>query len=250
MATEQDLYRFHCENLRHVSRGMDRIQLTIRRAISSSDDLTTESLVRLYALLVGTWAECRLKKALYEPSGFDAAARNLILSAQTQHDCWKATVEAAFRKRFKVAAATLDKNSIPFTAAARYAEALELLETELRPIIELRNKLAHGQWRYLLTNDGTDVSTTQMAAFARENFLTLQYKRDLLAHLASLINDLVVSVAFDRDFDDHHRLITYTQNRLRRQKYQNYVAKLRARYARGKAARTRLPTQSSPSTPG
>ena len=226
--------------------GMDRIQLAIRRAISTSDQPTTASFVPLFALLIGAWAECRLKKVLYEPSGFEAAARTAIFSVRSQYDRWTAALGAAFRKRFGVATAALNKNSMPFTAAARYDEARELLETELRPIIELRNRFAHGQWKYLLTDDEAGVSTSQMAVFARENFLTLQYKRDLLQHLASLINDLVASTVFDRDFDAHHRLIMHTRSRLRRQKYPDYVGRLQAKYARGRTARNASPLPDLP----
>ena len=44
-----------------------------------------------------------------------------------------------------------------------------LLEAELRPVIELRNKFAHGQWSYILTNDEEDVNSKQMASFVGKN---------------------------------------------------------------------------------
>ena len=230
MRSQSDLYRFHCENLRRVSTGVDRIASASRRAIATSDSTTLESLIRLYALLVGTWAECRLKKLLYEPS----ADRAVIRGVMPQYDKWCMTVELAFRKHYDVKRAALNSSSLPFTAAARYAESLDLLKTELRPLIELRNSFAHGQWAYFLTNDEEEVNTDRMSAFKKENLLTLQYKRDLLTHLADLVNDLVVSKAFDRDFDFHHKLIAHARDRLAKQEYSAYEVRLRDRYSRGR----------------
>ena len=237
MRSQSDLYRFHCENLRQVGTGMDRVASVSRRAIATSDSTTLKSLIRLYALLVGAWAECRLKKLLYEPSGFSDADRKQVRAVSTQYDKWCITVELAFRKHYDVKKAALNSSSLPFTAAARYAESLKLLKTELRPLIELRNSFAHGQWAYFLTNDEEDVNTDQMSAFKKENLLTLQYKRDLLIHLASLVNDLVVSAAFDRDFDLHYKPIAYARDRLANQQYSDYEVRLKDRYARGKASR-------------
>lgn len=232
MRTPSDLYRFHCENLRQVGVGLDRTALQLRRAISSADAITEASLLRLYALLLGSWAECRLKKVLYEPTGFNDIERGDIRRLDSQIDRWIGAVERAFRKRFGVSKAPLDPSTLPFAAAARFREANVLLNDQLRPVIELRNKFAHGQWAYLLTNDEEEVSSAQMANFKRENFLSLQIKRDLIAYLAAVVNDLVVSSAFDRDFDYHHKLIGYAQQRLSIQRYEDYCSRIRARRKR------------------
>jgi hypothetical protein len=237
MRTQAELYRFHCANLREVTRGLERVEPNARRAISSRDEATLHALIRLYALLLGAWAECRLKKLLYEPSGFDAAERTRIRALPDQHSRWNVTVEIAFRKRFNLPHAAISSTTIPFTAAARYSECQLLLQDQLRPVIELRNKFAHGQWAYLLNNNEDDVSTAQMGAFKQENLMTLQCKRDLINHLAALINDLVVSVAFDRDFDAHYVRIAHTRSRLSTQAYSDYANRLRARYSRGKVLR-------------
>ena len=237
MRTESELYRFHSANLREVSRAIERVEIAARRAIATVDEVTLRALIRLYALLLGAWAECRLKKLLYEPSGFDQGDRTKIQEVSDQHGRWRTTVEMSFRKRFNLPHAAINSNTIPFTAAARYTECQQLLQDQLRPVIELRNKFAHGQWAYLLNNDENDVSSAQMAAFKQENLMTLQFKRDLINHLAALINDLVVSVVFDRDFDSHYARIAHTLSRLAHQRYVDYANRLQARHSRGKILR-------------
>lgn len=235
MLSDTDLYRFHCANLNQVGLGLERVALVTRRSIAVSDQTTTSTMTPLYALLLGAWAECRLKKLLYESSGFDKSTRDEIRSLSTQSLKWKTSVEKAFRKRFKVLKAPISKSNVPFTTAARYKECQELLDNDLSPIIELRNRFAHGQWVYPLTNDEEKVNNLQIAAFKKENLLTLQYKKSLISNLANLVNDLVASAAFDRDFDKHYNLISQTRTRMQKQTYSTYVDRLKQRHAKGKA---------------
>lgn len=65
MKTPDKLYKFHVANLREVDRAMEKIARSLRLAIKTEDDLTTSAFMRLYALLLGAWAECRLRKLLY-----------------------------------------------------------------------------------------------------------------------------------------------------------------------------------------
>jgi hypothetical protein len=59
----------------------------------------------------------------------------------------------------------------------------EMLAKDLSSIIELRNKLAHGQWVYPLNNDSNDVAQEQMDALRVENLLSLQFKNGCTFHV-------------------------------------------------------------------
>lgn len=124
---------------------------------------------------------------------------------------------------------------MPFTAFAQY-EALEALITnQIKPVIELRNRLAHGQWFYLLSSDEENVSSELMAAIRKENLMSLQFKRDLLEYTSALINDLMVSaVAFDRDFNKHYKLVENTKLNLKNRLYSEYEQMLRRKLETGK----------------
>lgn len=108
------------------------------------------------------------------------------------------------------------------------------MSTHLRPIIELRNKLAHGQWRYTLTNDELGISVSEMRAVRHENSLTIKLKHTLLLHLVDVVHDLVVSEpTFARDFDDHFRRLEAARIDLENSTFSKYEAQLKARHARG-----------------
>jgi len=111
-----------------------------------------------------------------------------------------------------------------------------MLTYDLRSIIELRNKLGHGQWVYPLNSNCDDVAQEQMDALRGENLLHLQFKQKLIISLSAAINDLVVSQpTFERDFDGHFHAIIEMRRNLKTRNYKDYVANMRRKYERGKA---------------
>jgi uncharacterized protein with von Willebrand factor type A (vWA) domain len=115
-----------------------------------------------------------------------------------------------------------------------------MLTNDLRPIVQLRNKLAHGQWVYPLNDAGKDIAQAQMDALRVENLLSLQFKKSLISALSDAIHDLVVSrPTFERDFDRHFRVIVETRRNLQTREYSSYAKVLRDKYKRGK---TKKPT--------
>jgi len=232
------LYKFHVDNLREIDRAMQRVARSLRAAISQNDAITMSSYMRLYALLLGAWAECRLRKLMYEPHGFDESDRNTISGESTQLKQWQKSVELAFRRQYNIPKAALSVDTLPHSAHARYVTLSNMLQNDLGSIIELRNKLAHGQWVYPLNSDGNDIAQNQMDALRVENLLFLQFRKGLLESLSTAIHDLIVSKpTFERDFDDHLRVITELQRNLKKRDYATWAAGLRQKYLRGKANR-------------
>ena len=115
------LYKYHVSNLRSIDIAIKNTAISSRRAIAEKNHKSTDSFVRLYAFLLGAWAETRLKKLLFEPTGFQETERQLILSQTTQLDKWQKAVEVAFRKQYDVPSAPFTEHTLPFTAFARYS---------------------------------------------------------------------------------------------------------------------------------
>jgi hypothetical protein len=218
------LYLHHVENLREIELAIGHTARLARSAIASCDpQQSLQSLLRLYTFLVGVWAECRLRKLLHEEFGFTDAERSLIMEKQTQLEQWQATVDLAFRKHHKVTKAPLNERTLGVAHAARRAALHDVLNNELRIVIEIRNKLAHGQWVYPLNNDGTAVEPDKYKLINKENLQSLQFKFDLVRHLSDATHDLVVSpTTFERDFEVHFRRLFQVQTNLRTKDYKKY----------------------------
>ena len=109
----------------------------------------------------------------------------------------------------------------------------------MRIIIEIRNKLAHGQWIYPFNDKGTDVEQGKYVLINKENLLSLEFKFAMLGHLANAVHDLVVSPkTFERDFDSHFRKLFQAQTNLRTRDYAKYAQALVDSRQRARAKRS------------
>ncbi len=224
MPSPPNLYKFHVANLREIEKAVKDVSLLARATIRNGSSSTNlRSLIKLYALVLGCWAESRLKKLLHERGGFDVQERNEILSAHTKLDEWKALVDVAFRKHHNMGNSDINKISIGVAHFARYQVLYEILNQDLAIVIEIRNKLAHGQWYYPLNEDGTNVNEEHWQKINKENLLSLQFKYALLKYFAAMMHDLVVSPpTFERDFDSHFRNLEQQRLNLERRDYSKY----------------------------
>ncbi len=222
------IYSHHVANLRELELAIGHTGRLARAAIASKDpQQSLRSLLRLYAFLIGAWAECRLQKLLHERLGFTEAERSVLFAEAVQLDRWFATVDLAFRKHHNITKAQLDERTLGVSSAARRAALRGVLDKDLRIIVEIRNKLAHGQWFYPLNNEATAVEPEKYKLINKENLQSLQFKFALIGHLADAIHDLVVSPAtFERDFEGHYRKLLQVRTNLVSKPYAKYEQKL------------------------
>lgn len=222
------IYMQHVVNLRELELAISHVGRIARSEIASKDpQQSLRSLLRLYAFLVGAWAETRLLKLLHEEFGFAEPERNKIISKSSQLEQWQETVDLAFRKHHNITKTLLDERSLGVAHAARRAALLDVLSNELRIIIEIRNKLAHGQWVYPFNSEGTNVEPDKYKLINKENLQSLQFKFALVGHLADAVHDLVVSpTTFERDFEDHFKKLFQVRTNLTTKDYKKYESVL------------------------
>jgi len=240
MVIPSKMYGHHVANLRELEFALSHTERLARSAISSRDpQKSLRSLLRLYAFLIGAWAECRLRKLLHEPSGFHVAERKQLIEKHTQLEQWQETVDVAFRKHHCIPKAPLNASVLGVTHAARREALHDVLQKELRDIIEIRNKLAHGQWIYPFNEDGTVVLAEKYRAINKENLLSLEFKYALIRHLAEAVHDLVVSnETFERDFDARFRRLLQVRTNLKTRSYDKYAQSLVERRKNARIAKT------------
>jgi len=235
--TREELYKVHVTNHRAVGAACDQVYRQLKHMLASEQREISDSLLKLFLFLVGTWAEVRFLKMLHEPSGFNEADRAAVLEKQTKLDQWNFALELAFRRKYNVPRAPLSQHSMDVTAYHKYREIKTLIDNDLRPIIEIRNKLAHGQWARTLNNEMTEYSPENMRILALENALTANGKKLILERLSNLMNDLVASRAFDRDFNQHYRSLIQAKVNLSKRSYETWLDGLRLKFRRGRTRR-------------
>ncbi|MFZ2995847.1 hypothetical protein [Sphingobium sp.] len=236
-ATPENLYKAHVKNLRAVDTALERMLRELNGSLARCDDTTSDALLKTTMLLLGAWAEDRLRKMLFEPNGFSPADRLQITSAGSQIEIWKAALERGFRKRYQIPSANLSQ-MLPFTPRARYAALLSIINDDLRPIVEVRNKLAHGQWVRPLNSENDDYSPTHTQQINGENAHSVKCKHRLLEYLSQIIHDLAVGVgAFERDFDEHYLNLEHAKREITSRSYPQWLEAMRAKYQRGRLRR-------------
>jgi hypothetical protein len=123
------------------------------------------------------------------------------------------------------------------TAFSRYSAIRSAVETELTPLIELRNKLAHGQWEYALNSEEDGISQEMMRIIKTLNILVSIHKIGMADHFAQMTNDLIVSKSFERDFDFHYRRFDLRLDLLAKCDFQKYCSELVTKSENGKIRR-------------
>jgi hypothetical protein len=241
MKSLEKLYQFHADNLRAVRAGLDDVLASARSAIARKRTSSVSTHLRLYAFLLGAWAEARLVKLVHEPSVFNSDERKAVL-AKKALPRWHAVLEAAYRRHYNIPRATLGPPALTVTASARLQKLQEVLDDDLGSVITLRNRLAHGQWVYPLNEALDDVAEPQMKQLKQENLLTLKFKAAMIDSLCGCIHDIVVSKpTFERDFDGHFRHIEQLRIDLKRRSYTKWENSIVAKYEQGRAKlRTRI----------
>ena len=227
----EKLYEFHVANLRSVHDGLAHVFRSARNAIAHENQSVVSTHVRLLLFLLGAWSDVRLLKLLYEPNGFSPVEKDQILSGPTALHRWLLTVETAFRRHYDAVCPP----KLPSTSYFRLRSLKETIQNDLSAVITMRNKLAHGQWKYPLNKKMDDVAQIQMDALRTENVLSLTQKVKLIDILCTVVHDLAVSRStFERDWDLHFSHFEQIRTNIERKSYDKWAAQIHDRYKRGR----------------
>lgn len=110
---------------------------------------------------------------------------------------------------------------------SQHAKLNSLLRNDLGAVIQDRNKLAQGQWEWLLNNKET--AFTGRAALPL-NYLASYRRSVVIKNLADPIHALVVSEpTFQRDYASFYQAITTVQAKTNGPDYQAFALSLQVR---------------------
>lgn len=220
-------HRKHSANAAKVKSELVQIERAHKHAIRTGDGPATEALSRLHMLLVGILAETLLWKITADPGGFNDRERDLVRRAGSQLNRWHRAVELAFRRHYTIPVhLDLDEASLPGSVHAQVEQCTELLNGDLKPIIESRNRTAHGQWVWQLNAKETKFSPQQVPPPL--NYRAIWARGKVITAIGDLIYVLAVSEAtFQRDYDALIRAINDYRPLLAGDDFGQFVIKLR-----------------------
>lgn len=222
----------HCDNLNEVVKAITQIERTHKRAIRERDAPAENALRKVHTLMVGVFAEARLRKIVDDPTGFSEAERNIIWQRRSQDERWRAAVDLAARKHWHVPAGAALAAALPQPSRDRVLSVLSLLRGELAPVITDRNKIAHGQWVWQLRS-GSDHQFLRSPRDLDYNYSAIASRHKTLEYIARLVHVLAVSEpTFDRDFESISGVIAAEHHKLDGSTYDAFAESLRRGHTR------------------
>lgn len=217
----------HTENLNAVAAALTQIERAHKRSIRDGDEPAEHALRKVHTLLLGVYAEARLRKILTDPTGFNNRERELIWLKASQGDRWLAAVDFAVRRHYQVLAHQSLEDVLPVDIVQRIGDVNGLLETDLEPIITDRNRLAHGQWVWQLKSRKENEFVSNPSSYDL-NYTALRARFKLIDFIGRLVGVLCVSEpTFNRDFDLLMKKIGETKQDLGGDGYAELVSQLR-----------------------
>ncbi|MFF3122636.1 hypothetical protein ACFVRD_09745 [Streptomyces sp. NPDC057908] len=219
-------FRKHSQNLSALISGLRQAERMHKQVIRQGDAPAVAFSRRMHSLMVGMIAEARLRKIIYDPQGFNGRERKLIARSKSQIERWKAAVDFAFRRQYAVPMhLEIRDSSVDPTIISRYEIILDMLEDDLKPIIEGRNKTAHGQWVWELNNPETEFKGRAENPL---NYLAILRRGEMIDSLAEMVHILIVSEpAFQRDFDRLYGKVIATRRIIDGNDYPQFETKIR-----------------------
>jgi len=228
------MFLLHNENLKLIEKAIKVDQRDLRNYISTQDDVGTYIYTKILSQLINSWSEVKVLKMVYEPSAFDNNEIHEILSTRSLRERWETALNIAICKAYGIQNSNRIINQLPFTPRTRYQAIIALINDDLLKAIEVRNRIAHGQWKYAFTNDLRNINSEITGRLRHENIIELQFKYELFKSLAQIIHDLAVSrPTFERDFDKNYQRIEQQKLNLHNRSFENYKHQMIEKYQRG-----------------
>lgn len=201
-----DEFSKNAENLAailKVSTQLDRLHKTALRRRSQPEIAAMAETQYLY---LGIEAEARLRKIVSDPTGFDLTDRQKIRSCKSQIDRWLKAVDLSFGDHYNAMVKNrFAADVLPDTVRQRHTIIREMLDKELRPVIENRNKIAHGQPRWQLKSQSDFDFKSSSAPLEYGDYWDLKHRRLMLSAIGDVVLTLVVSMpTFERDFQKYN----------------------------------------------
>lgn len=250
------MYKNHVENLRILDYAIEKIQIDLRKFISEQNERGEISYTRLLSYLITCWTEVRIFKLAYEPDGFNQSEIQSILLGNTSKGKWVKALDISFFKAYDLSPSDqrnkliLLKDSkdpsekkeyeIGKVRIERFDQLQKIIETHLKSSIRTRNKIAHGQWKFVIDEKTLSLSSDDTEQVNRENIISLKAKKAIFEGLSELIHFLNVSPpskegnAFENFFTRYYNKINQHSTNIEKKQYSDYKLQMNKKFERGK----------------
>ncbi len=253
------LKKYHHENVKILEDAIEQIQSNLRSEFvkeyyaQRNEKQKIKRKIAIYTRIVSglvvSWCEEIIKRLYHENNAFTEEQIEILHTHNLQQK-WEIAFKIAFCKAYNVRNPLsspiykdidpLQATNVSRSAKDKYQNVRSLIEVELLPAFNLRNKVQHGEWlKAFEPPNSLNFSPELTANVNKENIIMLQTKINQFKAVYQMIHDLAVfkqgnnTVTFERDFDDNYERIESNRRHLTNRKLRDYQQDLVGRRERG-----------------
>lgn len=207
-------------NKRQVKLAINHLNSFHVRAVKTDSKVNELSLDNVFAKqILPLWVslfEIELDILLYQNPIFEPLRNDSQFSRETEINRWLRVIDIAFRSAYNIKPSQqLNIKTLGDTNFHRYKKVLGTVKDSLSIYVEMRNRIAHGQWAIAFGsyNRSKNQELTQKAwTLSKKDMMTIKvyYK-----NLPPLIHNLCLSSsAFDHVYDRHMYRINIVESEI------------------------------------
>ncbi|WCC46266.1 hypothetical protein [Tenacibaculum finnmarkense] len=205
-----EIFKASTENVRELKKNRKKINQLINRSIKNKSKDMIPVLTKTYALTYSAFAETCFLKTIHTPYGFSEDLIKQISSKRNLEKKWNKCIELAFEQI---------KNMTNLGEIQNKKKRLKNLINEyvIKPS-QLRNKIAHGQWKSALNTENTKINLITTKRIKELDFVQVDNLFLIYEKISQVVEDLIESPhkTHFRDFYIHltelEELVEKTKN--------------------------------------
>jgi hypothetical protein len=182
----------------------------INNAILYGRNAEIDALTKMYALLYSAFAEVSFLKLIHTPYGLTEIMISDIQKKKNLTDKWKKCIELAFLE--------INKQSNLGEINNKKKKLYYILNEYIIQPSQIRNKIAHGQWRVALNNESTSINPDTTILINDINYVKIDILFQIYDIFERCVEDLIESPRkahynyFYTNFAELEKFIEKTKN--------------------------------------
>lgn len=180
-----EIYKASCTNVKELKSKRKILNKLINQSIRAGAVGELDALTKLYALLYSAYAEVSFLKLIHTPCGFDESEIAMIQDQRNLEEKWLKCFEMAFRK--------INTDSNAGELANKRKKLNNILNLYIIGPSQIRNKIAHGQWKVCLNNKCEGLNSAIAAEIQNLDCVRVDILFEVYERFQQCIEDLIES---------------------------------------------------------
>lgn len=186
-AGRNEIFLAHSQNVHQLEASWVQLRRVINEALRRNDTAAVNALTKVGAITFCALSESVLLKLVHTPEGFTLAEIQQLQQARMKNsiaEAWKKCIHLALRYVDGTKSGFIPNTKQKFNG---------LVEQYIVKPSQLRNKIAHGQWKIAINRSGTSVNSELTTSLEALDFLLLESWYIALKRIAEIVEWMIES---------------------------------------------------------